>query len=209
MSLTDQFIVDGTFKVEKLEELVDSADGIGADRLISYKVKDEGKGKGKSAKFEKVKNVTVSDALTLDAGITVVVDVKKLTRLFVPTAGDVHFLCYDVKVSKDTGEFPEGLQASAVDQFDIATPQGLFDIKKPKRLCTPVVDTGKVDDVPDVLPLMCYSAKLAEEEAKHGNVKDLPVTALFLGEPKNHTVDVKKKRELCFISTITVPVLDP
>ena len=207
MSLTDQFIVDGTFKVEKLEELVDSADGIGADRLISYKVKDEGK--GKSAKFEKVKNVTVSDALTLDAGITVVVDVKKLTRLFVPTAGDVHFLCYDVKVSKDTGEFPEGLQASAVDQFDIATPQGLFDIKKPKRLCTPVVDTGEVDDVPDVLPLMCYSAKLAEEEAKHGNVKDLPVTALFWGEPKNHTVDVKKERELCFISTITVPVLDP
>jgi len=56
---------------------------------------------------------------------------------------------------------------------------------------------------------MCYSAKLAEDELKHGNVGDLPVTAQFFGEPQVHTIDIKKEKELCFISTITVQILDP
>ncbi|MEE2840345.1 MAG: hypothetical protein VYC91_07405, partial [Acidobacteriota bacterium] len=157
--MTDQSIVDGTFKVDKLEELLDSPDQdeSGAyNTLISYKVKAEGKGKGKgkgkskgkrdksgkSPKFEKVKNVTVSNALDSLMEDLLVVDVKKPTRLFVPTTvpgGVDPFLCYDVKVSKDTEKFPKGLQAFAVDQRDLVnTEPKLFDIKKPKRLCNPV-----------------------------------------------------------------------
>ena len=191
VALADQF-VEETFKVEKLEELVDSADESGDEnRLTSYKVK--------GPKFERVENVLVSNALG-----DLEVDVKKPTRLFVPVEGtdDVdHFLCYDVKVSKGAEKFPKGLQAFAVDQADDETK--LFDIKKPKRLCNPVEKTHDgatfaIENPDD--HLMCYSAKLVKDEPKHKTVKGIMVEDQF-GE---HKIDVKKERELCFISTKTL-----
>ena len=201
MSLTDQSIVDGTFKVDKLEELLDSPDQdeSGAyNTLISYKVKAEGKGKGKgksdksgkSPKFEQVKNVTVSNALDSLMEDLLVVNVKKSTRLFVPTTvpgGVDPFLCYDVKVSKDTEKFPKGLQAFAVDQRDLVnTEPKLFDIKKPKRLCNPVaLGTGIANPLQS--HLICYDAKLVKDEPKHGKVEDFFVEDQF----GPHTIDVK------------------
>ena len=52
---------------------------------------------------------------------------------------------------------------------------------------------------------MCYSAKLVKDEPKHGKIENQPVTAWLFGEDQDHTVDVKKEKELCFISTITLP----
>jgi hypothetical protein len=189
--LVDRFL-DASFKVEKLEELVDSS-GESSDEntLISYKVK--------GPKFEKVENVTVTDPLG-----SLEVDVKKPTRLLVPTvdsviAGVNHFLCYDVKVSEGTGEFPEGQQAFAVDQVDDETK--LFDIKKPKRLCNPVEKTHDGTTFAIENPddhLTCYSVKLVKDEPKHKTLKGVMVEDQF-GE---HKIDIKKERELCFISTL-------
>ena len=143
MSLTDQFIVDRTFEVDKLEELLDSPDQdeSGAyNTLISYKVKAEGKGigksdkSGKSPKFEKVKNVTVSNALDSLMEDLLVVKVKKPTRLFVPTTvpgGVDPFLCYDAKLVKDETKHGKVEDFFVEDQFGPHT----IDVKKERKLC--------------------------------------------------------------------------
>jgi len=59
------------------------------------------------------------------------------------------------------------------------------------------VETGGVPVEP---ALMCYSAKLAKGETKHEKME-----AEIADEFGVHTVDVKKEKELCFISTITLP----
>ena len=192
--LTDQF-QSGTFTVEKRETLLTPVDKNGEGisdsetHLLGYKIK--------GPKFGKVPNVLVENQFD-----RLVVDVEKPEDLLVPASKSLtdpgisapnndlhivnHFLCYKVKLSKGEPEFQPILGVSLVDQFE----DKLYDIVKPKRLCTPVDKNGegiKTFDDPDD-HLLCYEAKQAQ---------------FFVNDQFGPgQVDGKTKRELCVPSII-------
>ena len=192
--LTDQF-QSGTFTVEKRETLLTPVDKNGEGisdsetHLLGYKIK--------GPKFGKVPKVLVENQFD-----RLVVDVEKPEDLLVPASKSLtdpgisapnndlhivnHFLCYKVKLSKGEPEFQPILGVSLVDQFE----DKLYDIVKPKRLCTPVDKNGegiKTFDDPDD-HLLCYEAKQAQ---------------FFVNDQFGPgQVDGKTKRELCVPSII-------
>ncbi len=147
VTLTDQFEIGVVFEVKKPDRLYNPADkndeGINDPKthLVGYKIK---RVKGQP-KYEGKTEILVEDQFG-----QLYVDVKKPDRLLVPSLKDLydpvdlpdpfdpnidHFKCYKVKVTKGTGEFPEGIQVTVVDQFD---QWKWYDVKKPSRLCIPV-----------------------------------------------------------------------
>ncbi|MBW2579863.1 MAG: proprotein convertase P-domain-containing protein [Deltaproteobacteria bacterium] len=192
--LTDQF-QSGTFTVEKRETLLTPVDKNGEGisdsetHLLGYKIK--------GPKFDTVPKVLVENQFGL-----LVVDVEKPEDLLVPASKSLtdpgisapnndlhivnHFLCYKVKLSEGKPEFQPILGVSLVDQFE----DKLYDIVKPKRLCTPVDKNGegiKTFDTPDD-HLLCYEAKQAQ---------------FFVNDQFGPgQVDGKTKRELCVPSII-------
>ncbi len=165
--------------------------------LLGYKIKQE-------ALHEPVTGIIVKNQLHPD-GLSV--DTMKPDGLLVPTAKDLlnsvpepdpdthgvdHYKCYKVKVTPRTPKFPKGLQASLVDQFD--QPK-LYNIKKPTRLCTPVLDkehppgTHTLAKNPD-LHLMCYKVKPATAHT--------PLTGIHTNNQFGPEVlDTIKEEELC------------
>ena len=143
---------------------------------------------------------------------SIVVDTLKLERLLEPTAKSLtapveplewdshlvdHFTCYTVRMNREAGKFPRGLQASVVDQF---AQRKLYDMKKPTRLCTPAAEDGQA--LKDAgRHLMCYQVRPARKEPRHN-----PVLGIFLN---NHIgpeqVDTVKDEELCVPSLKILP----
>jgi hypothetical protein len=119
----------------------------------------------------------------------------------VPDSEVDHYKCYTVHVTRRTPQFPKGIQATVVDQFN--QPK-LYDIKKPTRLCTPVLDkehppgTHTLAKNPDV-HLMCYQAKPASAQPKHVKVLGIHVNNQFGAEQ----LDTINEDELCVPSTKT------
>ena len=200
--LTDQFQT-GTFTVDKRETLLTPVDKNGEGfrdsetHLLGYKLKS-GKS-GKSDKFEKVKNVRVDNQFG-----AVIVDVEKPEDLLVPASKSLtdlgvpapdflthlvnHFLCYKVKLSKGEPDFEPILGVSLVDQFE----SKLYDIVKPKRLCTPVDKNGEGIKIPEDPEdhLLCY-------EAEHA--------VIFVNDQFGPAaLDTRTKKELCVPSIKTL-----
>lgn len=113
-----------------------------------------------------------------------------------PEAHDLdHFKCYQVKITKDAPEFPEGLQVVAVDQFN--QPKR-YDLRKPKQVCVAADKNGEGLKNPDA-GLMCYRIKPAEHEPKHVKLRGIHINNQ-LGPERFDTV---KDDELCVPSEIT------
>jgi hypothetical protein len=132
---------------------------------------------------------------------TLTVDTIKPDRLLVPTGKALggpatlptssldHFKCYRVRLTPGSARFPRGIQATVVDQFE----DRLYDVKKPRHLCTPVSkDSAPIND-PDG-HLMCYTAKAAKGEPKHTPVVGQLNTANQFGTGQLDTI---KEEELC------------
>ncbi|TMB40671.1 MAG: hypothetical protein E6J55_20745 [Deltaproteobacteria bacterium] len=137
-------------------------------------------------------------------------DVLKPDLLYVPTAkslttpppepgpNDVdHYKCYKAKVTAGTPKFPKGIQVTVTDQF--RTTPGVFDVKKPRHLCTPVSKNGEPVHNPDA-HLVCYVARPARGQAKH--VPRAPVYVHDQFGPQ--TLATVKEDELCIPSLKTV-----
>jgi len=153
------------------------------------------------------------------------VDTIKPDRLLVPTAKCVaascpnpvppldpashvvdHYKCYTVRVTPGTPRFKPVLNVPVRDQF--TNPPKLYDITKPTRLCTPVLDkehpagTHTLANNPDA-HLMCYVAKLSRTsptQAKH-----VPVKAMFVNNQFGPgRLDTVRPDELCVPSTKTL-----
>jgi hypothetical protein len=139
------------------------------------------------------------------------VDTRKPDLLFVPTAksltatpaapdlqtiGVNHYKCYRIKVSSGTPKFPKGLQASVEDQF--TSPAKVFDLRKPRHLCTPVDKNGEGIKNP-AAHLLCYTVKPASGQPKHQRQTGLFLANQFGSEQLN-TI---KEAEFCVPSTTT------
>ena len=86
---------------------------------------------------------------------------------------------------------------TVTDQF--RTTPGVFDVKKPRHLCTPVSKNGEPVHNPDA-HLVCYVARPARGQAKH--VPRAPVYVHDQFGPQ--TLATVKEDELCIPSLKTV-----
>jgi len=205
--LIDQFERDPTtYIVEKPERLYNPVDkngeGISDEitHLLGYKIKAP---KG-TDKFEKVTNVLVENQFG-----EIIVDVKKPKLLLVPSSKDLtsipdplnpitvdHYKCYDVKESKDTPKFVKRLVTLSDPNFGETK---IFEVKKPKQLCTPV-DKNAEGIIDPVNHLMCYDLKKIKDEPKF---KKTNVFTNNQFEPED--LEVKKEHQLCVPSIKTLP----
>ena len=220
VTLTDQFETELIFEVKKVKGLYNPADndGGGIDdpdtHLVGYDIK---RPKG-APKHDKVMGIKVINQFG-----SLFVDTNKPDRLLVPSLKNSnvpipvvfpdgfpsdHFKCYSVKVSKGN-KFPKGRQVVVVDQFN---QPALYDVKKPKRLCNPVLKdetVGAGETLEDLLinselHLMCYDIKPPKGD-KH--VKELGIELLNQFHPEIPLlVDTKKEKELCLPSQKIAPV---
>ena len=216
VSLADRYLAE-LFTVEKPEGLLNPAektfngefDGINdpSTHLSIYKIKEP-----KGFKFGEIENIGVENQFG-----THVIDIKKPKLLLVPAAKRLpddpdpdplqppdnashrvdHYLCYDVKESKDFPKFSK-LTALVLDQF-LSDPL-MLEVKKPKLFCTPVDKNGEGIKFPDD-DLLCYDAKPAKGEPKFKKIKGIEVADQFgLLE-----LEVKKEQRFCVPSLITQP----
>jgi hypothetical protein len=138
------------------------------------------------------------------------VDVKKPSRLLVPTAKSLvppppaspapltdHFQCYQVKITKGTDKFVPVANVTVQDQFGTM----IVTVKKPTALCAPV---NKNNEAPgaDTHPghLMCYQIKQTSTP-KFARVSG----ALISNQLGQETIDVKAPAEICVPSLKTLP----
>ncbi len=100
-----------------------------------------------------------------------------------------HYRCQGVKASPGTVPLAKGTQITISDSFAVAKT---FNLKKPKRLCTPVSALGAPVDDP-AGSLLCYRARRARGEPKHS-----PVIALAVNNSLGaSTLDTIKEAEIC------------
>ena len=148
-----------------------------------------------------VKHMSHTNVAVMDQFGTLHVDTVKADRLLVPTnkglgstpppvSGTVdHYTCYKVKITKGMTAFPKDVQATVQTQFDTR----LYDVKKPKHLCTPVNKNG--EGVTSMIAhLMCYQVKAARGELPHVKVIGTIQTRNQFGTGRLDTI---KEDELC------------
>jgi len=149
------------------------------------------------------------------------IDVKKPDVLLVPTAKDLvvppamapnpmahnvdNYMCYQVKVTKDTPKFTPRLVDVSTQFSNLQNPAAdpnakRFEVKKPKHLCVPAnVNSGGIKNA--VGTLMCYSVKLAK--ADPAQLKHVAITPTYINSnpfgPLNLTSG--KETELCVPAT--------
>jgi hypothetical protein len=107
-----------------------------------------------------------------------------------------NYKCYKIRATKGTARFPRGVQTHLSDQFE----NKLFDVKKPKLLCTPADKDEEGIKYPDG-HLMCYKVKPAKGEPKHERRTGVSTA--------DHVVirhmDTKKEELLCVPSLKNAP----
>jgi hypothetical protein len=188
VTLDDQF-ESGTFKVKRARALCapsnKSDEGLrdAVTHLESYRITG-------TAPSVRQTGVVVRDEFG-----TLTVDTIRPHRLLVPTGKALggpataptsdldHFKCYRIRLTRGSARFPQGIQATVVDQFG----DRLYNVRRPKFLCTPVSkDSGPLND-PET-HLMCYVVKPAPGEPKHTPVKGQINTANQFGTEQLDTV---------------------
>jgi hypothetical protein len=152
-------------------------------------------------------NLTVTDQFG-----TLHVDTLKLDRLLVPTNKAIgsplppapaapapgvadYYECYKIKITAGTTPFPKGKQATVADQFQTR----LYDVKKPKTLCTPV-DANDEGIQHPLENLMCYQVKTAKGQQKTAPVVGQIITTNQLG---SGALDLIKEDLICVPATRT------
>ena len=223
VTLADRFQTD-TFTVEKRVSLLNPVDqGYGIidpeTHLVGYKVKQSRlEGEPKPEKMP-ILGVWIQDDLFPEGLVVDIDNVNKADRLLVPASITEpppdplqshnldHFLCYKIKLPQGT-EFPD-IPVTLADPF--IDPEGggvqLFDVGKPKRLCSlVVVDKAPEGDKNPGKSLVCHDLKRPKGSPKHER------TTLFLNDPfLSDPFDVaggwetRKERELCLPAEITLP----
>ncbi len=228
--LKDQFL-EGLFRVEKPEELLNPADKNGEgisdfdSHLLSYKVKERGD----------LGHFRLAGILVENQFGSLIVDVEEPDRLLVPASKSLsellsppdpsahnvdHFLCYKIQDDDDDDDHGHDSKDSSESRDEDSEEKDnhptiqvlvqdqfdnaprLFDVKQPKRLCNPVDKNGEGIKNPDN-HLLCYKVKPAKGERKHEKIK-----GIFVNDPFGpNQVDTKKEKELCVPSTKTLPPL--
>ncbi len=149
-------------------------------------------------------NLTVTDQFG-----TLHVNTVKPDRLLVPTNKGLgtpppgppapgvadHYKCYKIKITPGTTGFAKGLQATVVDQFQTR----LYEILKPKLLCTPVDKNGEGIQHP-LAHLMCYQVKTAKGQQNTVPVVGQIYTQNQFGQGRLDTV---REDVLCVPATKT------
>jgi len=140
------------------------------------------------------------------------VDAAKAEVLLVPTAAALggppplpdpnalvdRYECERVKTSGGTPRLPKGLQVVLGDAFTV--PPKRFDVRKLRRLCTPVDVNGSGIGNPGA-SLLCYTLRPALGEPKH-----LGVPAVYLHNAlESPAVATRKESELCLPSVVNPP----
>jgi hypothetical protein len=148
-----------------------------------------------------VKHTPRTNVQVIDQFGTLHVNTVKADRLLVPTnkglgsappavSGTVdHYSCYKVKITPGTAKLAPGTQATVATQFETR----VYDVKKPRRLCTPVNKNGE-GVTSSIAHLMCYQVKAASGQPKHAKVVGQIHTLNQLGSGQLDTV---KESELC------------
>jgi len=204
VTLSDQFEMGKIYTVEKPQRLFNPVDknqeGIIDEitHLLGYKIKAP-----KGEKFEKVTNVHVTNQFG-----ELIIDVKKPKLLLVPSSKDLtetpdkldsitvnHYKCYDVKKTKDTPKFKK--QQVTLSDLNFGETK-VFEVKKPKHLCTPVDKDGE-GIIDKESHLMCYDLKKIKDEPKF---KKRNVFTNNQFEPED--LEVKKEHQLCVPSIIDI-----
>jgi len=204
VTLSDQFEMGKIYTVEKPERLFNPVDknqeGIIDEitHLLGYKIKAP-----KGEKFEKVTNVHVTNQFG-----ELILDVKKPKLLLVPSSKDLtetpnkldkitvnHYKCYDVKKTKDAPKFKK--QQVTLSDLNFGETK-VFEVKKPKHLCTPVDKDGE-GIIDKESHLMCYDLKKIKDEPKF---KKRNVFTNNQFEPED--LEVKKEHQLCVPSIIDI-----
>ena len=147
------------------------------------------------------KNIAVTDHFG-----TLHVDATKPDRLLVPTGKGLgtipqppvagaqdHYECYKIKITSGTTPFAKGTQATVTDQFQTR----IYDVKKPKYLCTPVDKNGE-GIVHPLTHLMCYQVKHAKGQDKTMKIVGVIFTGNQFGLDQ---VDLLKEDLLCVPAT--------
>lgn len=153
------------------------------------------------------------------AGSELLLDTTRPDRLLVPTAWSRtaavpppdplahavdHYKCYAVKKNRSAAKFAVLRGVSIENPF--TTPTKRYDLKKPSRLCVPVVATlaSGQSSAPIASPdaaLLCYQATLAKTspaQAKHA-----PVGGMFLANALGaERVDTTRDQEICVPSVL-------
>lgn len=137
---------------------------------------------------------------------TISLDVTRLRRVMAPAGVAVggpasppppklsHFLCYKARVTPGTPPLPRGTQVTFED--DLQTR--VYDVLRPLALCLPSA-VGGVPARRVVDHLICYRARQAPSQPKHGPVSDIDVVTA-LGTQRLVTV---KEREICVPARLT------
>ena len=201
VTLSDQFESDSIYTVEKPEILFNPVDknkeGIIDEmtHLLGYKIKAP-----KGEKFETVSNVLIKNQFG-----DIIVDVKKPKLLLVPSSKDLtgtpdeldsitvnHYKCYDAKETKGTPKFVKRQVTLSDPNFGETK---VFEVKKPKQLCTPVDKSGEgIIDAEN--HLLCYDLKTIKGEPKF---KKINVFTNNQFEPED--LEMEKEHQLCVSST--------
>ena len=119
-----------------------------------------------------------------------------------------HYKCYTVRVTPKTPKFVPVLAVPVGDQF--TDPAKLYDIKKPTRLCTPVLDkehptgTHTVAKHPACDP-HARSGRAGATKQNPSQPKHTPVTGIFVNNQFGpERLDTAKEEELCVPSFKTL-----
>jgi hypothetical protein len=205
--LDDQF-EDKLFDLKKRDRLCNPVNqeyaGISDEEthLLSYQIR-ETKGQPKHSRQT---NIRVTNQFG-----NLWVDTVKPERLLVPAAKDEqappsgppnpddhdvdHYKCYKVKQSQGLPKFQRRV-VSLEDQFG---QPALYDVRKPTRLCTPVIKNQEPGTDKEGKHLMCYQVKRSSGQPKYDKVLGIYVEDQFgAGQ-----LDTSKEDELCVPSIKT------
>ena len=140
-----------------------------------------------------------------------VVDAQRPELLLVPTARSLvappappdpglvdHYACRRAKTSRGTPRFPKGLQMVVGDEF--TAPAKRFDVRKLRRLCTPVDVNGAGIRNPRA-SLACYSARPASGEPRFPGVAAI----FFRNDVESSALDTRREAELCLPTLVNPP----
>lgn len=142
-------------------------------------------------------------------GMPLRLDTIKVDRLFVPSGLDLanpaplpdptsdvdHFKCYTVKPHRGAPKFEPILAASIVDAFTAPFHEPtVFDLKKPTRLCTPVMKNGEPIKH-EASHLLCYQIKAVKRPPQPRHTK---VLGIFVNDQFGPAqIDTIKEAEFC------------
>jgi hypothetical protein len=210
-TLTDQFEADKLYDVEKPRGICNPADkndeGIvdAVTHLAPYDVR---------AAAGEPTHVPAENVRLLNQFGEITVNTTKEDRVLLPAHKDAaggpvtvpvsqghdvdHYKCYQIRVAPGSPRFPHDVQVTLEDQFE--TPAKLYDVKKPRLLCTPVDKNGEGIKKPDG-HLACYKVRPAGGEPRHVRRIGVSTADQFV----IHKIDTKKEDLLCVPSLKNPP----